>query len=216
MHEYALISRRTAPSSAADLQVRSAAARDWALALDARGVLRSAAPLLDEGRVVGARGVGAVPGTAPIASVLVVEAESLDAATSLAQAHPGLAVGVEIEIRPVEPVRPPAGSGPDAVYFVDRFSVPRSSIDEFTAQVRYNRGFVAGLPGYLRGEAFERVDDEGNLTLVTIAVWESQGALDRAKRAVQAEFARIGFDPVEFQRRLHVRVEREQFRGHVR
>ena len=102
MHEYALIFRRTAPINPADLPTRNAAARDWALALERRGVLRSAAPLLDEGRVVSARGVGPVSNADPVASVLVVEVESLEAATTLAQGHPGLAFGVEIEIRPVK------------------------------------------------------------------------------------------------------------------
>lgn len=101
----------------------------------------------------------------------------------------------------------------ETVYFVDRFSVPRASIDEFTAQAKYNRDFVGTLPGYLRGEAFEKVDDEGNLSLVTIAVWESQANLDDAKRAVQAEFKRIGFNPAEFYRRLNIRMERDQYRA---
>lgn len=106
MPEYALIFRRTSPLDPAELPTRNAAARDWALALERRGVLRSAAPLQDEGRVVSARGVGAVSNTDPIASVLVVEAESLDAAIRLVQGHPGLAFGIEIEIRPVKRVVP--------------------------------------------------------------------------------------------------------------
>lgn len=106
MHEYALIFRRTAPLDPADLPTRNAAARDWALALERRGVLRSAAPLEVEGRVVSARGVGSVSSTDPIASVLVVASESLDAATRLVQGHPGLAFGIEIEIRPVKPTVP--------------------------------------------------------------------------------------------------------------
>ena len=106
MPEYAFIFRRTAPVDPADLPTRNAAAREWALALERRGLLRSAAPLQDEGRVVSARGVGSVSNTDPVASVLVVECESLDAATSLVQGHPGLPFGVEIEIRPVKRVVP--------------------------------------------------------------------------------------------------------------
>lgn len=214
MLEFALIFRRTAPVNPADLASRNAAARDWALALARRGLLRRAAPLQDGGRIVSARGTRLVPDTDSIASVLVVAAESLDAATSLAAGHPGLAFGVELEVRPVAPVVLSQAAARELVYFVDRFSVPRASIDEFKTQATYNRGFVATLPGYLRGDAFERVDDEGNLNLVTIAVWESEARLDEAKRAVQSEFARIGFSAADFYRRLHVRVEREQYRGH--
>lgn len=106
MYEYALIFRRTAPLDPADLPARNAAARDWALALKQQGVLRSAAPLEDDGRVVSLRGAETVSNTGLIASVLVIEAESLDAAVRLAEGHPGLAFGVEIEIRPVKVVGP--------------------------------------------------------------------------------------------------------------
>lgn len=52
-------------------------------------------------------GVGPVADPAAIASVLVIEAESLAAAVALTQGHPGLAHGVEIEVRPVKIVAPP-------------------------------------------------------------------------------------------------------------
>ncbi len=107
MHEYALLFRRIAPIEPADLPALNTAARDWALALRDRGLLRTASPLEDGGRVVSGRGVVPVADHAAIASVLVIEAESLDAATTLAQGHPGLAHGVEIEVRPVKVVAPP-------------------------------------------------------------------------------------------------------------
>lgn len=108
MQNFALIFRRTVPVNPADLPTRNAAARDWALALGARGILHSAAPLEDDGRVVSASGVSPVSSGESVASVLVIEAESLDAATRLVQGHPGLAFGVEIEIRPVKPAGPGA------------------------------------------------------------------------------------------------------------
>ena len=108
MPEYALIFRTTRPVDPAALSARNAAARDWAIALRERGVLRTASPLEEEGRVVRQDGVelvvGGDGGAIAIASVLVIEAESLDAATSLAEGHPGLAYGTEIEVRPLKSV----------------------------------------------------------------------------------------------------------------
>jgi len=101
----------------------------------------------------------------------------------------------------------------DTVYFVDRFFVPKSSKMEFVGQMIYNRNFIAGLPGYVRGEALVRTDNDGNFIIMTVAVWENQEKLDEAKRAVQAEFKRLEFNPVEFYRRLKIRVEREQYAG---
>jgi hypothetical protein len=42
-----------------------------------------------------------------VASVLVIEVENLERAVALAQGHPGLAFGTEIEVRPVKAVPPP-------------------------------------------------------------------------------------------------------------
>ncbi len=106
MPEYALIFRTTRPVDPAALSARNAAARDWAIALRERGVLRTASPLEEDGRVVRQDGVELVVGggAIAIASVLVIEAASLDAATSLAEGHPGLAYGTEIEVRPLKSV----------------------------------------------------------------------------------------------------------------
>lgn len=97
------------------------------------------------------------------------------------------------------------------VYFVDKFFVPKTSVDEFTKQMKYNRTFITNLSGYIRGEAFKKTDDEGNLTIMTIASWEGQDKLNEAMKSVQTEFKRIGFNPVEFYQRLNITMEREQY-----
>ena len=99
----------------------------------------------------------------------------------------------------------------NTVYFVDKFFVPKTSIDEFTKQMKSNRAFIANLSGYLRGEAIQKTDNEGNLTIITMAIWENQEKLDEAKQTVQTEFKRIGFNPVEFYQRLNIKMEREQY-----
>jgi predicted ester cyclase/heme-degrading monooxygenase HmoA len=97
----------------------------------------------------------------------------------------------------------------NTVYFVDKFFVPKASAEEFIKQMQSNRGFIAKLSGYVSGNAFEKTDSVGNLTVMTIAIWESQVKLDEAKQAVQAEFKRIGFNPVKFYQRLNIKMERE-------
>lgn len=106
MHAYALLFRRSSPIDPATLPSRNAAARAWALELERRGVLQTAAPLEDDGRLVRATGIGPLEASEPVASVLVIEAESLDAATRLVADHPGLAFGVTIEVRPLKAVTP--------------------------------------------------------------------------------------------------------------
>ena len=94
------------------------------------------------------------------------------------------------------------------VCFIDKFSVPENSIGEFTQRMNYNRNFIKNLPGFIRDEAYEQKDENGNLTVITIAVWQSPDKVNNAKNAVQAEYKRIGFHPAEFYQRLNITMER--------
>jgi len=46
------------------------------------------------------------------------------------------------------------------------------------------------------------------LIIITIAIWQTQDHLNKAKNAMQAEFERMGFDPQEFYKRLDIKMER--------
>jgi predicted ester cyclase/heme-degrading monooxygenase HmoA len=100
---------------------------------------------------------------------------------------------------------------PDAIYFIDKFSVPKTSVEEFVKQMNYNREFIKTLPGFISDQAFEQNNTEDTLTIITIAVWENPDKLNEAKTAVQAEYERIGFNPAEFYQRLNIKMERGQY-----
>ena len=51
--------------------------------------------------------------------------------------------------------------------------------------MNYNRAFIKTLPGFISDQVFEQTDNEGNLTIITIAVWENQDKLNKAKTAVK-------------------------------
>ncbi|MBY0434599.1 MAG: hypothetical protein K2U26_10865 [Cyclobacteriaceae bacterium] len=97
------------------------------------------------------------------------------------------------------------------VYFVDKFSVPRASFEEFEKQMQYNRSFVRSISGLLSDQAMIGKDAEGNVTVLTIATWESKEHLEKAKALVQGEFKRINFNPVDFFQRLNVKMERQVY-----
>src|SRR5690554_732821 len=101
----------------------------------------------------------------------------------------------------------------NTVYLVDKFFIPKSSIYEFTQRMKYNRTFIANLSGFVKDEAIGNTDSEGNLTVITIATWESQDKLNEAKLSVQTEYKRIGFNPAEFYQRLNIKMEREVYTG---
>ena len=106
MPDFALVFRSGGPLPPDDLARRNAAARDWALALRDAGRLRVASPLEDACVRVGAGVARPVAEPAAVAAILVIEAADLDAAVALAEGHPGLAFGTEIDVRPVKPTGP--------------------------------------------------------------------------------------------------------------
>lgn len=99
----------------------------------------------------------------------------------------------------------------NAVYFIDRISVPKTSRDEFFKQMTTTNAFIKSLPGYIRNEVLERYDHDGNSDIMTVAVWEDEDKLNNAKIAVQNEFKRMGFNPMEFFNRLTIKIERGQY-----
>jgi hypothetical protein len=107
MQEFAFLFRPTRSLESDELLRRNAAAREWALARRREGLLVGASPLSDEGVKVAYGAVSGLSDAHAVGAVLVVQASGLEAAVALAQGHPGLAFGTEIEVRPVKAVTPP-------------------------------------------------------------------------------------------------------------
>ena len=100
-----------------------------------------------------------------------------------------------------------SGDG-NQVSFIDKFFVPKASVEEFTERMNYNRNFIKQQSGLVKTERYDQHDEDNNLIVLTIAVWRTQDHLNNAKSAMQAEFKRIGFDPQEFYKRLNIKMER--------
>lgn len=95
--------------------------------------------------------------------------------------------------------------------FIDKFTIPQQAKQEFTEKMNINRAFIKNLPGFIADSAYERIDQNGNINCMTIALWASEQALNEAKAAVQAEYQRIGFNPTELLARLNIIMEREVY-----
>lgn len=94
------------------------------------------------------------------------------------------------------------------VHFIDKFFVPTAAKREFHERMRINRSFIKTLPGFIKDVVYESTDAEGNLTCITIAVWDNASALNDAKKAVQAAYKEQGFNPAEMFKRLNIVMDR--------
>jgi predicted ester cyclase/heme-degrading monooxygenase HmoA len=101
-----------------------------------------------------------------------------------------------------------------AVYFIDRFVVPKAAEDAFRDRMGYNRGFIRKLEGFVNDQVYESGPKEnGDLVVITIAGWRSLEDVEKARAAVQAEYKRLQFDPGEFYRRKGIVIERDVFQA---
>jgi heme-degrading monooxygenase HmoA len=88
--------------------------------------------------------------------------------------------------------------------FIDRFIVPQNSKPEFIERMNINRNFIKTLPGFIEDKVYERIDDQGNLICVTVAVWASEEAIKSAREIVQAEYKKEGFNLPAMLERLNI------------
>lgn len=92
--------------------------------------------------------------------------------------------------------------------FIDKFLVPEKAIQEFKEKSKINMSFITKQPGFIKDEAFECMDEKGNLIYITIVTWKDGDAIKKAKAAVQAEYRRQGFNPLEMMERLNIALDR--------
>jgi heme-degrading monooxygenase HmoA len=98
-------------------------------------------------------------------------------------------------------------NSPDLHFRIDGFSVPDAARAEFEEAMHRNMAFIQTLPGFLGHVAFEKTGGPSTLNVVTIAVWQSQRAFEKASEEVRGHYRRIGFDGPAIMARWGVRAE---------
>jgi len=100
----------------------------------------------------------------------------------------------------------------EAVYFIDEFEIPKKSFHDFKEKLDYNRSYIKNLEGFIKDDVMIQKEDSSQMIiLTTIAVWENQKSLDKAKKLVQSEYKRIGFNPTKFHQKLNIKMSRRTY-----
>lgn len=94
---------------------------------------------------------------------------------------------------------------------IDQFMVPQAAAREFLEQVHFSASVVKTRPGFVEGYVYQRPADDGQVNVITTAVWASESAMQEARKSIAAEFTRIGFDPPGIMRRLGVQMQRATY-----
>jgi hypothetical protein len=94
---------------------------------------------------------------------------------------------------------------------IDIFAVPELAREEFLQRSRDNRLFLRTLPGFVQDFIFEKSGGPGRYNFVTLAVWKNAVALDAARIAVSAQYAKTGLNLIETLKRLGIEMDRAQY-----
>jgi steroid delta-isomerase-like uncharacterized protein len=97
------------------------------------------------------------------------------------------------------------------VYFVDKFLVPKNAVDVFTERMNYNRSIIKTIPGFIRDDVMVTKHENGDLTIMTVAVWETLDHVENGRKTVQKAYKKINFDPAEFTKRHGITMERQLY-----
>ncbi len=100
--------------------------------------------------------------------------------------------------------RSPGNTDTAAFYRIDRFTVPAAGYDEFMSRVRQTHALLKHQPGFIRDNIVERPLPAGFSEIVTIAEWQDEDHVAKARLAVQDLHREAGFDPKEMFGRLDI------------
>ena len=96
---------------------------------------------------------------------------------------------------------------------IGRVFVPKSSLEEFRKQ-NITSAFLKALPGFIKGQSYEMLDDSGNLNLVTMTTWLNQEVYENAERSLKAYYKSINFNPMTYRERLKITAEHGVYSMH--
>ncbi|MCB9248667.1 MAG: hypothetical protein H6613_09025 [Ignavibacteriales bacterium] len=79
--------------------------------------------------------------------------------------------------------------------------------------MNYNRNFISTIEDFYRikFKFKKRIDEQGNIIIITVAEWKDEISLKKAKEIVKDEYERINFNPAEMMTRLNVKMDRGTF-----
>lgn len=99
------------------------------------------------------------------------------------------------------------------IYRVDKFFVPDHAKEEFLSRVRETHELLRTLPGFVSDVVVEKTAGNSSFNYVTIAEWETQEAIEAAKREIDAMREKNHFNPQEMLDRLGIQADLANYKA---
>ena len=99
------------------------------------------------------------------------------------------------------------------IILIGKIFVPKNSIEEFRNQ-NVTATFLKTLPGFLKGESYEMLDESGNLNKITITTWLNRESYNNAQNSLKEYYMTIKFNPIIFREKLKIVFENAVYSLH--
>jgi hypothetical protein len=99
-----------------------------------------------------------------------------------------------------------------STFRIDRFDVPRAALAPFMARLRITQRLLDERQGCRQNLVLAGDEDGETIAVVTVVEWADVDAMAAAKAAMQAHYAREGFEPAAFLRELGIRPDMRAYR----
>lgn len=96
----------------------------------------------------------------------------------------------------------------EQVSVIDKITIPANAVAAYSEKSKYIRNILRQQPGFTKYEIFQQKDENGNLTVITIATWANQAYLDNAKSVMQTEMKKAELNMPEFLKQHGIVIER--------
>ena len=94
---------------------------------------------------------------------------------------------------------------------IGKIDVPQTSIEEFRKQSTQTPIYLKTLPGFVKGDYYEMIDDMGNLHMMSVVTWENTEYYEKAQVALKKHYEEIHFNRMEFVQRLGLTIKYDAY-----
>ena len=102
--------------------------------------------------------------------------------------------------------------GAERMYRVDRYTVPKASLDEFAAGALKMREFLRTLEGFVQQLVLEKEADRDTVNVITVTEWANMEAIRKAVVSVRNMHQQAGSDRQSNLQRLGIALDQSEYK----
>src|SRR5690606_18491299 len=95
------------------------------------------------------------------------------------------------------------------VAVIDKINIPQKAIAEYSQKSLFIRNTLRQQPGFVKYDIFKQKSDNGNLRVITVAIWSDRQYMDNARLVIREEMQKAGINMPAFLEQNGITMERD-------